>query len=223
MTLYQITGFVLIALPVVFNVVFFMLARSFSYPDILRQPTETILRRFAAGGPRLVALWYAFAMTALLAIPTAFLVQAVFADQPLAVPSAVMGTLSGLVQTMGLLRWPLLVPSLAAQYTAADATPAHRDAIGVVFQAFHQYVGVVVGEHLGYIFTAAWTLLICLMLLSSPLFSPLVALLGIVAAVGILVGLLEPAGWSPAGAINAISYLVWSAWMIMVGVGLLVG
>jgi hypothetical protein len=163
-------------------------------------------------------------MTALLAIPASFLVQAVFADQPqLAQASALMGVLSGLVQTMGLLRWPLLVPSLAAQYTTPDATPAQKDAIGVVFQAFHQYVGVVVGEHLGYLFTAAWTVLICLMVLNSPLFSPLIALLGIVAAVGILTGLLEPAGWPPAGMINAMSYLLWSAWMVMVGVGLIVG
>jgi hypothetical protein len=167
-------------------------------------------------------IWYAFAITSLLAIPTAFLVQAVFVDHPLAVASAVMGTLSGLVQAMGLLRWPLLVPLLAAQYTAPESTPAQKDAIGIVFNAFHQYVGVVVGEHLGYIFTAAWTIMICAMLLSSTAFSPLVAVLGIVAAVGILTGLLEPAGWAPAGMINAMSYLVWSAWMVMVGVGLIV-
>src|SRR5215218_260614 len=105
MTLYHITGLILIVLPVVFNVVFFALARSFSYPDILREPTDVILKRFAAGGPRLVATWYIFAMTALLALPTAFLMQAVFADQPqLAAASVIMGTLSGLVQAMGLLR-----------------------------------------------------------------------------------------------------------------------
>jgi hypothetical protein len=219
MTLYHITGLILIVLPVVFNITFFALARSFSYPDILREPTDVILKRFAAGGPRLVAVWYVFAMTALLAIPTAFLAQAVFADQPqLAAASAIMGVLSGLVQAMGLLRWPLLVPSLAAQYNAPTATAAQQDAIGVVFNAFHQYVGVVVGEHLGYIFTAAWTILLSVMMLNSALFSPVLALLGIVSAVGILAGLLEPAGWKPAGAINAMSYIVWSVWMIVAGI-----
>jgi hypothetical protein len=38
----------------------------------------------------------------------------------------------------------------AAQYNDAAATPALRDA-GVVFHAFHQYIGVAVGEHLGYL------------------------------------------------------------------------
>jgi hypothetical protein len=59
------------------------------------------------------------------------------------------------------------------------------------------------------------------MMFTSPVFSPLMGILGIISAVGILVGLLEPAGWKPAGAINAISYLVWSLWLIISGVMLI--
>jgi hypothetical protein len=33
---------------------------------------------------------------------------------------------------------------------------------------------------------------------------------------------LEPAGWEPAGTINALSYLAWALWLIVVGVVLLV-
>jgi hypothetical protein len=223
MTLFRITGLVLIALPVAFNILFFALGRAFEYPDILRKPTDYILKRFADGGSRLVALWYAFAITALLAIPMALLFQLVFADQQpqLAGVSAILGVLSGLVQAMGLFRWPFLVPTLAAQYNDPSATPAARDAIGVVFHAFHQYIGVAVGEHLGYLFTGTWTITISLMMLSSTVFSPLIGILGNVAAVGIMAGLLEPAGWKPAGAINAISYIVWSLWLIVTGITLI--
>jgi hypothetical protein len=223
MTLYHITGLVLIALPIAFNVVFFALGRAFEYPDILRKPTDHILTRFQAGGTRLIVLWYAFGLTALLAVPMALLFQQVFIeDQPrLAAISGIVGVLSGLVQAMGLFRWTFLVPSLAAQYTDASTTPAGRDAIAVVFNAFHQYVGVAVGEHLGYIFTAGWTILISLMMFSSPVFPPLLGMLGILSAAGILAGLLEPTGWKPAGAINAISYIVWSLWLIVSGVILL--
>jgi hypothetical protein len=223
-TLYRITGVVLIALPVAFNVLFFMLGRAFEYPAILRKPVDHILKRFAEGGARLVLLWYGFALTALLAIPMALLFQTVFAAQypQLAAASALIGTLSGLVQGMGLLRWPLLVPTLAAQYNAAGTTEAERGAIGVVFNAFHQYIGVVVGEHLGYLFTAAWTILISAMMSTTPMFGTLVALLGIVSAVGILAGMLEPFGWKPAGAVNATSYIVWSLWLVVSGVILLV-
>jgi hypothetical protein len=216
MTLYQVTGLVLIALPIAFNVVFFMLGKAFEYPDILRKPTDEILKRFTDGGSRLVTLWYVFAMTALLAIPMAQLMQGVFAAEypQIAVASAIIGTLSGVVQAMGLLRWPLLVPMLAAQY---QANPAQRDTIGVVFDAFHQYIGVVVGEHLGYLFTATWTILISVMMFTTPMFGAAMGVFGIVAAVGILDGMLEPAGWKPAGMINALSYVVWSLWLIVTG------
>ncbi|MEX1179334.1 MAG: hypothetical protein WEB63_00760 [Cucumibacter sp.] len=51
---------------------------------------------------------------------------------------------------------------------------------------------------------------------------PLIGWLGIVPALGILVGTLEEAGWKPAGAINAIAYILWSAWLIALGILLLV-
>jgi hypothetical protein len=225
MMLYIITGIVLIALPVAFNVLFFLLGRTFEYPDILRKPTDQILTQFVAGGRRLIRLWYAFAMTALLAIPMALLLGAVFdPDHPqLAAVSAIIGVLSGITQAMGLLRWPLLVPALAAQYAAPETTAAQRDALAVVFGAFHQYVGVVIGEHLGFLLTAVWTLLISVMMIGSPLFGGLMSVIGVVSAAGILTGLLEPAGWKPAAAINAISYILWSLWLIVTGIILIVG
>jgi hypothetical protein len=220
MALLRVTGLVLIAVPIAFNAVFFALQRAFEYPDILRKPTDYILKRFDEGGARLVALWYAFAVTALLAIPMALLLQAVFAEQhpQLAVVSAILGVLSGLVQAMGLFRWTFVVPSLAKQYNAESATPAARDAVEVIFHALHEYLGVAVGEHLGYLFTGSWTILISVMMFTSPIFSPLVAILGVVAAIGILIGMLEPAGWKPAGMIVAISYILWSLWLIVSGI-----
>ncbi len=223
MSLLRITGLVLIVVPIAFNLVFFALGRTFEYPNILRKPTDYILKRFADGGSRLIALWYAFAITSLFAIPMALLFQSVFAEQnaQLAGVSAILGVLSGLVQAMGLFRWTFLVPTLAAQYNDAAATPATRDAISVVFHAFHQYIGVAVGEHLGYLFTGTWTITISLMMLSSVIFSPLIGILGIIAAVGIMTGLLEPAGWKPAGMINAMSYILWSLWLIISGIVLI--
>lgn len=220
MALLRITGIMLIAIPIAFNALFFALGRTFEYPEILRKPTDHILKRFADGGSRLIILWYAFAITALLVAPLALLFQLAFADQfpQLAAASAIIGVLGALVQVMGLFRWTFLVPSLAAQYNDESATPATRDAISVVFNAFHQYIGVAVGEHLGYLFTGTWTILISVMMFTSPLFSPFMGVFGIVSAVGILSGLLEPAGWKPAGMINAISYILWSLWLIVSGV-----
>src|ERR1044071_5523771 len=103
MSVFRVTGLVLIAVPIAFNIVFFALGRAFEYPNILRKPTDYILKRFADGGSRLIALWYAFAITALFAIPMALLFQSVFSGQnpQLASVSAILGVLSGLVQAMG--------------------------------------------------------------------------------------------------------------------------
>jgi hypothetical protein len=220
---YRITGIMMIVVPIAFNIVFFALSSSFEYPDILREPTDTILTKFQDGGDELVALWYSFAMVTLLAIPLTLLLHSLFVDQfpKLAQAAAYFGVLSGMVQVLGLLRWAFLVPILADRYThATDA--ATRESAVMVFEAAHRYLGMAVGEHLGYLFTGIWTILLCAMMFRSVLFSRWLAVLGIVSAVGIITGMLEPAGWEAAGVINALSYVLWSIWMLMAGIMLLV-
>ena len=50
---------VLIVVPLAFNVAFFELGRAFDYPNILREPSDVILRRFAVGGTGLLHRWQA--------------------------------------------------------------------------------------------------------------------------------------------------------------------
>jgi hypothetical protein len=88
----------------------------------------------------------------------------------------------------------------------------------VVFQAIHRYAGVAIGEHLGYLFTAVWTALAAIGLAGSPEFSPWLGWAGLLPAAGILTGLFEETGFKAAGAINAISYVVWSVWLVIVGI-----
>jgi len=89
-------GAFLIFLPLAFNAFFFLLARRFDYPDILRSPTEDILSRFQAGGVSLKLLWYGFMLTAVLLAPLAVLVGQVLVRDDLAVvPTAtVVGVLA---------------------------------------------------------------------------------------------------------------------------------
>jgi hypothetical protein len=223
----MVTGALLIAVPVLFNVFFFALQATFAYPDILRHPTDDILRRFAAGGVGLVATWYGFALVPALFLPAAVLLRRTFGPDAspwlaLATPFAIVASV---VQLLGLLRWPFLVPELARAYLDPGADAATRAATVAVFRAFHQYAGVAVGEHLGYLFTGAWTAVIAgAMLTAPPATSPFprwLGGLGLVAAAGILAGLLEPAGLAVAGTINALSYILWSLWLIAAGVLLL--
>jgi len=221
-----LTGILLIVLPVAFNVAFAALAKAFDYPDILRRPTSEILDRFRAGGSRLVTLWWAFAMTALTFVPVAALVSDVVDGNPTVLRlAAAVGVLAGLVQLLGLLRWPFLVPYLARE--DVDASPARREAVDIVFQAFHRYLGVAVGEHLGYLLTGAWSVLVGVALTQASTAPAWLGGLGI--AVGALlmmcslefVGRFEPVGWRLAGTLVPVVYVAWSLWLAGVGVALL--
>ena len=222
MTLTTLTGLLLVVVPIAFNVTFVLLQRAFEYPDILRKPTDYVLRRFKEGGAPLRRLWYAFALSAVLFTPVPVLVQQVFQpDAPwfLAVGTA-LGVLAGAVQFLGLIRWSFLVPSLADTYTHPESTQATRESVAVVFQAFHRYAGVAIGEHLGYLFTSAWTILLCIAIVQTDVVNPLFGWLGVVPAIGVWIGVFEETGFKAAGAINAMSYILWSVWLIAFGVAL---
>jgi len=221
----RLAGLLLILVPVAFTICVTLLQMQFEYPDILRQSTADVLAKFQAGGTRLIAVWYALTLTAVLFIPLVVLMHRVLVAQEASVTlwiATVFGVVAGLAQTLGFLRWPFLVPHLAAAYLAPGASEAQRATAALVFEAFHRYAGMAVGEHLGYLSTSVWTFLIALLMLRAPLFGRWLGLSGMALAVGVATGLLEPAGWELAGTINALSYLAWALWLVVVGIVMVV-
>ena len=116
----SVAGLLLIVVAISFNAAFALLAARFDYPEILRSPTVEILEKFRAGGTQLVVLWWAFALTAVLMVPLVVLLSSAISDaDPTVVATATtVGVLAGVVQFLGLIRWPFLVPYLAR--AAAD-------------------------------------------------------------------------------------------------------
>jgi Domain of unknown function (DUF4386) len=219
-------GALLVIVPLGFTVCFTLLQQLFEYPDILRQPTADVLAKFAAGGTSLVAVWYALTLAAVGFIPLTVRVHRVLAERDAPVllwVATAFGLIAGMAQTLGFLRWPFLVPHLAQSYLAPGATEAQRAAAGMVFEAFHRYAGMAVGEHLGYLSTSVWTVLVGVVVLRTGILPRWLGAIGAVLGVGIAAGLAEPAGWELGGTINAYSYLVWALWLIAVGVILLSG
>jgi len=223
------TGALLIALPIAFNLFFGMLAARFEYPDILRHPTSDVLAKFRAGGSGLLLTWWGFAMTALVFAPVAILVSAQLggANATLVQSATVIGVLSALVQTLGLVRWPFMVPHLAR--ASENATPAQSEAIDVVFQSFNRYLGVAVGEHLGYLLTGTWTVLVGIASLQAGLLPAWMGIIGIVIGAVLaltsleFVGPFEKDGWKLAGAVVPVAYVAWSLWLAGLGVFVLIG
>ena len=116
-----------------------------------------MLARFRTGGTRLLLLWWICALTAVLLAPLAVPLTSalVGANSSLAAVAATTGVMAAVVQFLGLIRWPFLVPYLARADAHADVGSARRETIDIVFQSFHRYLGAAVGEHLGYLFTGA--------------------------------------------------------------------
>ena len=141
-------------------------------------------------------------------------------DNLLAALAAGTGVLAGFVQALGLLRWVMLVPMLAANYVAPGASPTDQAIAVGLFDAANHYFGAGVGEHLGYLFTGAWTLLVSgLIWRQHRILAPLGALI----AVGVLVGMAEPFGVPLAGTINALNFTLWALWTLVLGVIVLRG
>jgi Domain of unknown function (DUF4386) len=219
----------LIALPIAFNAAFAALAKAFDYPDILRRPTGEVLQRFRDGGAGLVLLWWGFAMTAVLFAPLAVLLASTLAgaDPVLLTIGATVGVLAAAVQFLGLIRWPFLVPYLARADAEPDATEARRDAIDVIFQSFNRYLGVAVGEHLGFLLTGTWSILVGAAITQGTALHPLVGVTGVLIGAILVVcslefvGPFERTGWKLAARLTPFTYIAWSLWLVVVGVALL--
>jgi hypothetical protein len=221
----------LIAVPIAFNVAFFELGRTFGYPNILREPPDVILRRFAAGGTPLLLRWQALLLSALAMLPLVVLLALVLAaPAALTALAIVIGAAAALVQTLGLVRWPFAVPELAHRYVAADGPDAAttRQTIEVVFDTIHRLFGVGIGEHLGYVMTGSWTVIVAVSILSTTVVAPWIGLVGLPIGGALLVGSLEFVGpnerdgWSVAGTIVPFAYVAWSLWLVTLGIALLV-
>lgn len=217
----------LIAVPIAFNLAFFELGRAFDYPNILRREPDEILRRFAAGGTGLVLRWQALLLSALAMLPLVALLSVVLAAPPaLTALSIIVGAAAALVQTLGLARWPFAVPELARRYLGAAGPDAEatRSTIELTFATLNRLLGVGIGEHLGYLMTGLWTLLVAASILSSTVLPGWLGMIGLPVGVALLIGALEfvgpneKEGWPLAGTIVPISYVAWSLWLIALGV-----
>ncbi|TAK01318.1 MAG: DUF4386 domain-containing protein [Chloroflexota bacterium] len=225
------TAVLLIAVPIVFNLAFLELGRAFDYPNILRKEPDEILTRFHAGGSGLILRWEALLVSALAMLPLVVLLAVSLDAAPaLTAAAIVVGSAAALVQALGLVRWPFAVPELARRHAAADGpeADAERRSIELVFAILHRLLGVGIGEHLGYLLTGTWTLLVAASVVSTSVVPGWLGIVGIPIGAALLIGTLEfvgpneERGWPLAGTIVPIAYVAWSLWLVTLGIALVV-
>jgi len=218
---------VLVVAPLWFNANFALLGKRFEYPDILRRSTSEVLERFRAGGSGLIVLWWTFTLSGLLLIAGAVLLGQVLGFGGIVPLATTIGVLAGLVQMLGLLRWVYLVPGLARTYADPTLAPEQREVHAAVFRALHQYLGVGVGEHLGYLFTGIWSVLIGVGVIQRAAMPTWLGWPGIVIGAGLVVGSAEflgpneEQGWGLAGSTIPPLYIAWSVWLLTMGIALI--
>ncbi len=195
-----VTAILLILGAVLANVAFTGLGSIFHYPDILQTPTEEIFEQFASHQGAIIFWFLLLAIGAGLLAPIAILLARLFPGRWSRL-TMWLGIAAAVVQVIGLLRWPLLVPEIIADGDAAR------------FEYFHNFLGTIVGETLGYLFTGLWTILL-LKGLGSKFAGVWFIWFGNIAAGLILLGVLVPLGVPGTDLANFVGYVLWSLWLI---------
>ncbi len=195
----------------------------FEYPDILRQDTATILTKFHEGGNSLIWTWFAFAIMGLPLLPAYIMIgQKLERHASMARTATTLGVIGLIVQMVGLLRWTFVVPVLADTFVHATDEPTKAAAM-VAFKTIHQFGGVILGEHLGQLFTIAWTVMLSLVFFKLRLMPKWVNILGLFGAFIYLLAQAELFAtvmpdfpvWDLAGFIGST---LWLLWLVIVGV-----
>ncbi len=216
-------GYLLIAGAVALFIPYTILTIIFEYPDILRQDAAAILIKFQEGGNTLIWTWFAFAITGLPLIPAyMFMGQKLGNESPLIRPATGIGVIGLVVQMIGLLRWTFVVPVLAGTFAAGGDASTKSTAI-VAFKTVHQFGGVLLGEHLGQLFTIAWTIMICIAFQRSGRWPQWVSVLGYLSSCIYLMAQAELFAtvmpgfpvWDMAGFIGST---LWLIWLIITGI-----
>ncbi|MFM9951546.1 MAG: DUF4386 domain-containing protein [Saprospiraceae bacterium] len=221
----KITGLLFILGALGVFIPYTMLTMTFDYPDILRQDVGLILTKFHQGGTRLILTWWLFAV---LGLP--MLIAYKQLGQQLENKSASVNWLTsigiiGLVtQIVGLLRWTFVVPIIANNYYSGNETT--KEVSKAMFQVVHQYGGVVLGEHLGQLFTIIWVIGITRVLQTTKLVPMWITWLGYGSSFIYLLAQAELFAtvipsfpvWDMAGFIGST---LWLIWLIAIGVFLM--
>lgn len=215
----QVAGGLMVGAAVLANVGFTMLGSRFNYPDVLTEPAGDVLTTFHADAPAIGALFATLAVASALLIPIAWLTRHLIAPGRTRQVMVATGIAAGVVQVIGLLRWPLLVPHFADVATDPASSAAEQaDAINL-FETFHDFLGGLVGETFGYALTAVWTVAMVYGLRHR--FGRWFAPVGMVSAALVATGLVEKVGVEAAGLTNFVGYIAWSLWIVAVGVALI--
>ena len=200
-----------------------LLTISFDYPNILRKETSVILSRFYEGGSKLIWTWFLFALGGITLIPAYILIgQKLKGRSLLTCIATIFGIIGLIFQMIGLLRWTFVVPVLASSFVNTTDEAIKASAV-ISFKTIHQFGGVLLGEHLGQLFTIIWTILISIVFDRLKLVPKWITWLAYISSAIYLLSQAELLAtvipdlpvWDLAGFIGST---LWLIWLIIIGI-----
>lgn len=199
---------------------YFGLVNFFEFPDILRTDSEHILHVFLSNQDVVVPFYYLFVLSQVVFVVIILQLGFYYRNTPsmLLTVATGLGVLAGLCQAIGFIRWPFLAPHLASIISDPAASVASKEAATVVFEAFHQFAGVAVGENLFFVFEGIWAICFGIYLFKYRHMSRALASVPTIAGIMILIYSLEQFGGSMSilGPLNIIAHGALVFWFIAV-------
>ncbi len=205
-----------------------LLGAAYGWPAVLDEPAAVVLPAFAEAQTAVVSGFVLQTLLSVALVPIAIGLHREAGGTtrlwPLSV--AALGVLSGLTQTLGWIRWPVVVPGLAETYLDPATSEEVRTATAVSYDLLNSYAGGALGEYLGWLFQALWAVGIAVLLVRSRIIGPVTAAIGValaaVWAVSFLVGPAVPAlAEGVLGTAGFSAYGAWFLWLGAVGLALL--
>jgi hypothetical protein len=190
---------------------FTALGSVFEYPQILKEPTDTILATYRSHQGVVTAWFLVLVVSAALLAPIGVLLGRLAGGRAGRWIAGV-GIAAAVVQVAGLARWVLLIPGVSADAadprTAADARHT--------FELLHLWLGEVLGETVGYALTATFTVLV-VRGVTAKLAPRWMSGLGYASAALIATGVLVPLVGA-ASIANFVGYVAWCLWLLAMAV-----
>ncbi|MDW3208374.1 MAG: DUF4386 family protein [Reichenbachiella sp.] len=213
----QFTGWMIIIHIILMLTAGIILIYTFEFPDILRENMETTLGLFYKNRSFTVPAYYLFTLTGISFMTVVLLLFKTlnFNNSTTGFLAVVFGVLFGLTSSLGFVRWPFLMQHLGE--LVAHASPAQLETIRVIYDSFHIYAGVSVGENFAFWFEFLWMFLFSTSMLSKPDYFPnYLARIGQVLGLGMLVYAMEQFGgmFSALGPLNMIVHTGQLAWLL---------
>lgn len=195
---------------------FFLLAKIFGYPDIIREGPAHLLTELYLKRDLVPYLYYLVGLGGLLIIFISIGLRKITAQKSIFADFAMIsGIISGLLLYIGLQRYFVLFPYLGELQVNSNISP---EIIEVTFQALSKYIGFSLTEHSMFIFLALMILFFSIAFLKGKGLTKWIGWPGIALSLSLLYGSAEVINVPLGFMVNRIASKAAGLWLLALGI-----